>query len=155
MSWEPLDYYDQYLFIFFTILVNIEVFLSELSVFLNIRFFIFCIFIGCFLRCIYAYLLQIWSECLLIPIWSKYVSSHCLDIVSLSLLKASVALSYPYLEMTRLSGAPHTASLSLSVAAVCCVLSVNKGSGQFWLSRFTNRGPYKGRIILFWVGKLS
>ena len=72
---------------------------------------------------------------------SKCVFSHRLDIVSLSPLKATVALSYPYLEVTGLSGAPHTTvqvfppspPLTLPVATVFCMLSVNKGTGQFCL----------------------
>lgn len=68
-------------------------------------------------------------------IGAKHISSHCLDIVSLSVLKASVALSYPYLEVTALSGVQSRfffpLPFSLSVASVRCMLSVNKGSEQF------------------------
>lgn len=68
-------------------------------------------------------------------IGAEHISSHCLDIVSLSVLKASVALSYPYLEVTALSGVRSRffppAFLSLCVATVRCMLSVNKGSEEF------------------------
>lgn len=74
------------------------------------------------------------SEGLLMSIGAKHISSHCLDIVSLSVLKASVALSYPYLEVTALSGVQSrffSLPFSPSVATVRCMLSVNKGSEQF------------------------
>lgn len=35
------------------------------------------------------------------------------------------------------------------------MLSVNIGTRQFWLCRFKKLGPYKGRVVLFWVRRLS
>lgn len=88
--------------------------------------------------------------CYIIPCLSNNAFSH--RHVSLSVLKATEALSWPYLEVDRRSSHSHAEyfflSLTLSVATVACMLSVNKRKwADLTFKNLLNRGLTRAECL--------